>query len=452
MTIRTALSAFIAFAACVAAALPAQAQTLIRDAEIEALMREYSDPLLAAAGLRPEDVDIHLVADRSMNAFVAGGQNMFLNTGIILAADKPNELKGVIAHETAHIAAGHLRRRGEAESRATSTMLVTLGAGLLAALAGAPDAGAALMASSQQFAFTDIAKFSREVEASADQAALGYLNATQQSPEGLVTFFERFRSQEVLRDQRFAASPYFRTHPMSSQRISALRQRVRSSPFYGDPTPEEELARFRLIQGKIHGFLSDPNTVLTIYPEDDQSMPARYARSVAHFRAGSLDKAIGIIDAMIAERPDYPFFHELKGQMYYESGKIEESIQPYRRALELYPESTLLETGLSGSLIQAGDPQLRREGISRLKLITFKEKDNAFAWRLLSRAYEEEGERALAQYASAEHMFQLGNFPRAAQFAYLAREELPQGSREWLLASDILTQSEREVRNERERR
>lgn len=446
------IRASIALISClvVMVAAPAHAQSLIRDAEIEAMLYDYGDPLFRAAGLRSEDIGIYIVADNSMNAFVTRGQNVFLNTGIILEADTPNQLQGVMAHETGHISGGHLLRMGEAQSQAMTTMFLTMGVGLLAVLAGAPDAGAAVMASSQQFAALNFMTHTRVQESNADQAAIEFMETAGISPEGIVGFFERFRHEEVLAERQ--QSPYFRTHPLSSARIAALRKKISESDFRDYRDSPEEIARLQLVQGKIYGFLETPQRVFRVYKRDDDSMPARYARAVALYRSGALDKAVEEVDSLIESDPDYPYFHELKGQMYFESGKADLAIEPYRKSVELEPDQPLLEVGLAQSLIRHGEDDEIEEAIGLLKKSLRAEHDNSYAWYQLSLAYNAQGKTSLAQLAVAEQSFASGDLRRAAMFAHRAKEGLETGTLDWRRASDILSVSEPMLRAAAEQR
>lgn len=264
-----------ALAALVLASAPAIAQGLVRDAEIEAVMRAYSDPLIEAAGLNVNSVDIYLVGDMEFNAFVTRGQNVFLNTGLIVVAQTPNEIKGVIAHELGHIEGAHLVRMQQAERSAMAAMAAAIGVGIIAALAGAGDAGAAIIASSPQFATLDFMTYTRSQEAAADQAAVRFLTATGQSARGLVNTFERLAHQERLSYQR--RWQYFRSHPLSSDRIAALRRNVEASLYADVPDTEEEVETLRRIQAKIIGFMAPParpsSAILKATPPSPRATP-----------------------------------------------------------------------------------------------------------------------------------------------------------------------------------
>jgi predicted Zn-dependent protease len=447
---RRAAGAMMALAAIAAVAYPstASAQSLIRDAEIEDTLRAYTDPILRAAGLTPEDVDIYIVNDPSVNAFVAGGQNIFIHTGLIMAADTPNEIIGVLAHETGHIAGGHGARRSQDMQRAMVPMLVSIGLGVIAIAAGAPDAGAALISGSQAFAMGDIVRHTQVQESSADQAALQYLEASGQSGRGLITFFNtQIRPYEFMVRR---APPWMMTHPYSSDRVEALRVGVEAAQHRDAQDSEDNLRRFRFMQAKLVGFIRNEGQTLARYPTRDTSQPARYARAVAYYRVSNLSAARAELDVLMREDPQNPYFQELMGQILFENGRAEESIAYHRRSLELAPSQPLLQVNLARALIAARGRQGADEAIAILRLVTAREPDNAFAWRELAQARDLRGEEALAQLASAEQNFALGDYGAALSFAERARRELPRNTPDYIRASDIVNFAGNEVR-ERQR-
>lgn len=454
----TALTAGAAIA--LMAVLPAEAQqriSLIRDTEIEMVMREYTDPLLDAAGLNRDSVGFYLVGNNEFNAFVTRGQNIFMHTGTIVIADRPNEIKAVIAHEIGHIEGAHLVRFSDGTRGAMATMIATVGLGIVAAMAGAGAGGAAIIASAPQFATLDMLRYTRTQEAAADQAAITFLERTGQSSRGLVTTFERFRYQEVMSEAR--RYEYFRSHPLSSQRIDAMRRRVEASPYRDVEDSPEDIAQLRRIQAKIIGFTVAPAQVFQRYPESDQRIDAQYARAVAHFRQGRLEQARQRLAQLIELEPENPFFHELEGQMLYESGHIAEAITPYRRSVELMPDAPLLRVNLAAALIGTNEADALEEAVSHLRFALARDDQNGWAWFQLALAHEARGETALAQLATAERFFAVGNNLQAFVFANRARDELDQGSPAWIRASELVAVAEptpQEIREwnraERERR
>ena len=432
-------------------AIPAQAQSLIRDTEIEETLRAYTDPILRAANLQSSSVDLYLVNDPTLNAFVTRGQNIFVHTGLILEAQTPNQLKGVLAHETGHIAAGHLVRRDQGNKSAYGAMLIAAGLGIAAILAGEGQAGAAILAGSQQFAVIDVLAHSRINEASADQAAANYLDITGQSPEGLVDFFEKFRYQELLSNGR--RYPYFRGHPLSSDRIDKLREVVDESPYKDIKDTPEEIEALIMAHAKLIGFIDAPQTVFSKYPETDTSKPGRYARAVAHYRAADLPSALKEINSLIKDEPDNPYFYELKGQMLYESGKGAQAIVPFREAVRLKPSAPLLQIALGQTLIEKDTPESVAEAIKILKSALQKETTNGFAWYQLSQGYDRIDQPALARYAIAEQAFATGDYQRAKSFALRAQQEgLVPHRAQWRRASDIIVIAETQLAMRKNRR
>jgi predicted Zn-dependent protease len=419
------------------AALPgvANAQSLIRDAEIEQALREYTDPLLVAARLDPKDVNIFIVSDPSLNAFVTNGQNIYLHTGLILEAQTPNQLIGVIAHETGHISGGHLARSAEAARLSSRPALISIGLGILAIAAGAPDAGAALISGSQQFAIANFFRHTQVQESSADQAAVTFLDATGQSGNGLLEFFEEFRYQEVVSEGR--RNPYFRSHPLSSDRIQALRERVgRSASVNAVDTPER-IEALKRMQAKLYGFLEAPARTYNRYPASDTSISARYARAVAAYKVPDTDSAVRETTALIEAEPNNPYFHEMLGQILFEAGRIEDSIPHHRRSVELLPNASLLQINLARALAATKVEDDLNESIKILEATVRVEPDNGFAWRELATAYDSKGESGLARLATAESAFSIGDIQRAEIFAQRAKRELEEGTASWRRASDI---------------
>jgi predicted Zn-dependent protease len=429
--------------------VPASAQSLIRDTEIEETLRAYTEPFIRAAGLQSTSVDMYLINDRSLNAFVTRGQNIFVHTGTILEARTPNQLKGVVAHEVGHIAGGHLVRRDQSNKSAYGAMLIAAGIGIAAILAGEGGAGAAILAGSQQFGMIEVLAYSRITEASTDQSAAKYLEATGQSAEGLVQFFEKFRYQEVLTNSR--RYPYFRGHPLSSDRIDKLREIADESPFRDVKDTDEEIHALTMAQAKLIGFIDAPQTVFSKYPETDTSKPARYARAVAHYRAADLKSALKEINVLIEQEPENPYFFELKGQMLYESGKGAQAISPFREAVRLKPYAPLLEIALGQVLIEKDTPNSIAEAIIILKAALQKERTNGYAWYLLSQGYDRIDEPALARYAIAEQAFATGDYQRARSFAVRAQDGLAHHRAQWRRASDIIVISDTQMARRKNR-
>lgn len=417
------------------AAVPALSQSLIRDAEIEQTLREWTDPILEVAGLVPADVNLYIINDPSLNAFVAGGQRIHLHTGLIMASDNARQVKGVIAHETCHIACGHTVTRSRAASVASRPALVSIGLGVLAIAAGAPDAGAALLASSQQFAALNFFIHTRAEEAMADTMAVQYLTELEQSPMGIVEFFEKFRYQEVLSEAR--RHPYFRSHPLSSNRVRTTRTLAEESGLADKPEDPRVVKQFDMMKAKLVGFLEPPARVFRDYPPTDLSAPARYARSISAMKVADLGTALKEIDSLIEEEPDNPYFHELKGQILFETGRPVDSIEPLIEANRLLPDNALLKISLARSLLERNEPEDIILAEEALRDALISEPNNAFAWTQLAIVFEAQENRPLAQVATAEAAYNIGNYPRAHSFAQRAILELQPNTPAFRQASDI---------------
>ncbi|MHA7858369.1 MAG: M48 family metalloprotease [Henriciella sp.] len=417
------------------AAVPALSQSLIRDTEIEQTLREWTDPILEVAGLAPADVGLYIINDPSLNAFVAGGQRIHLHTGLIMASDNARQVKGVIAHETCHIACGHTVTRARAASVASRPALVSIGLGVLAIAAGAPDAGAALLASSQQFAALNFFVHTRAEEAMADTMAVQYLTELEQSPMGIVEFFDKFRYQEVLSEAR--RFPYFRSHPLSSNRVRTTRTLALESGLADKPEDPRVAKQFDMMKAKLVGFLEPPARVFRDYPPTDNSAPARYARSISAMKAADLGAALKEIDSLIAEEPENPYFHELKGQILFETGRPIDSIEPLIEANRLLPDNALLKISLARSLLERNEPEDITMAEEALRDALISEPNNAFAWTQLAIVFEAQDNRPLAQVATAEAAYNIGNYPRAHSFAQRAILELTPNTPAFRQASDI---------------
>lgn len=411
--------------------------SLIRDAEIEDTIRAYADPIFRAAGLDPSAITVHIVRDSRLNAFVAGGQRLFIHTGMILAGKRPNQLIGVIAHETGHIAGGHLVRTHQALQNAQIQTILAVILGAAAAVAsGNAQAGGAIIAGGVGTAQRLFLSYSRTQESAADHAALSYLDATGQSATGLLEFFETLGDQDVLINRR-SQDPYTRSHPLTRDRVEAVRDHVKRSQYSNRADPPAFALAHKRIQAKLRGFLNRPRVVLRRYPVADTSVEARYARAAAYHKAARLGKALTEIDSLLAEQPNDPYFNELKGQILFEHGKVSESIGPYEKAVRFRPGSPLLRLGLAQSQIATRDPSLNKAAIRQLEAAVGMERDLAGAWYQLAVAYGRSGRLGHSALAGAERLISIGNFKSARDQALRAQQKLPEGTPGWLRAQDI---------------
>ena len=435
---RLALRSAMILAAVLAGSARAQADdVLLRDSEIESDIKTIATPIWRAAGLVPADVGIYMIDDRELNSFVAGGQAIFLNTGLILRAQNVNQLMGVIAHETGHIAGGHILRTKEAIKNASIEAIIATIVGAAAGVAG--HNGAAMLPGMAvgQAAFN---RFSISQEATADHAAMNYLDRICQSAKGLLDFFEILQADERLQGQQ--DDPWARTHPLTSERVDYVRDHVDRARCSSAPIPPEGEALFKLIQAKLHAFLDDPSITLRRFPESDQSEVARYARAIAYYRIPKLDRSVPLIDALIHDYPNNPYYRELKGQMLFENGHIRDAIAPYEQAVRLAPNQALLRISLAQVYIEANDPALNKKAIALLNNAAQAEGRDSTVWRFLAVAYGRDNQLGMAALSLAEKALADGQKTEAAQQAKRAQQNLPHGTASYFRAVEIGHQAE----------
>jgi predicted Zn-dependent protease len=416
----------------------AAAENFIRDTEIEADIRTMVTPIWRAAGLEPSALHVYLIEDKQLNSFVAGGQNEFINTGLIMRAETPNQLLGVLAHETGHIAGGHLTRAQEAMRNASIEGIIAMVLGAAASVVGR--SGAALLGA-EGVAQRAFMQYSVTQEASADQAALTFLDRAGQSSRGLLQFFQILQGEELLSGAR--QDPYLRTHPLTSQRIEYLRNHVEHSRFSDVPDPLANIEMLKRIKVKLGAFTAPPSSTLASYPERDQSVLARYARAIAYYRVPKLDKALPIIDGLIREYPNDPYFRELKGQMLFENGRIAEAAAPYEEAVRLAPGAPLLRISLAQVYVESNDPKVNKRAIAYLNDALRSEDKETTGWHLLATAYGRDNQFGMAALALAEEGLSAGKKKDATQQASRAKALLPKNSAAYNRAESIQREAEK---------
>jgi predicted Zn-dependent protease len=417
--------------------------SVLRDSETELLFKDVSRPLIKAAGLEPNNVDVVLLNDPEINAFVDRGQTVYIQSGLIQAADNVNELQGVIAHELGHVAGGHSIRLQEGAKEATGITVATMILGALALAAGAGDAAMGVMMAGQQAAMGKFLAFTRTQEATADASSVKYLHAAGISGKGMLDFFAKLQNQEY-RLAIYSKDSYDRTHPLSSERIQALEQNFKSDPAWNKPVDPALEARFERVKAKLWGFV-DPKQAVIKYPESDQSVAAHYARAYAYHVGGYPDKAAAEAEALLAKDPDDPFFLELKGQILLEGGKPKEALAPLRDATRRSGDMPLIAAMLGHALVATEDPKNYPEAKQVLKTAVNRDNENPFAWYQLGIIYDQEGDTARAALATAERS-NLENNPKLAYAsAQMAMKGIPPGTPDYLRAQDISMVSRAEL-------
>ena len=421
---------------------------LVRDAEIEDLLRLYANPVFRAAGLNPGAVKVHLLQDSRINAFVAGGQRIFVNTGLLQQAKTPGEVIGVLAHETGHIAGAHLVRMGLELNRLSTLaiiqQLLAAGAvvgGVASGRPGAIQAGKAIALGGQSMLQRHFLSYARAQESAADQAAATYLERMHVSGRGMLSMFQRLANRSIA--SLAHADPYVLTHPMPMQRIRNLERRLRKSRWFDKPDPPYLVWRHKMMHAKLTGYLGSPRTVWRKYPKSDNSMPARYARAIAAYRVGDSNTALRLLASLIREKPKYPYFHELKGEVLLKSGRIAPAIDAYSRAAALAPRNGLIRVELAQALLARGDARSARAALKQLRAARRGEGGRPLLHRLMAQAHATLGNIQLAELETAESALRAGDFDLAIRKARRLTRKLKKGTPGWLRANDILATAQR---------
>ncbi|HEY3916176.1 MAG TPA: M48 family metalloprotease [Stellaceae bacterium] len=415
--------------------------SFLRDAEIEHTLRVWMIPIWKAAGLDPDAVHVYVINDPTLNSFVAGGQNIFLNSGTILRAQSPNQLIGIMAHETGHIAGGHLARKTQMMKNAMIESIIGMVLGGAATAVGHGNGGGAGVLAGEGIGERAFLQNSVTIEASADQAALKFLDRTHQSARGLLEFFQILEQEEFLTAQH--QDPYLIDHPLTQERIDYVREHVAQSPYSNAKDPPEWVAMFNIMKAKLGAFLGNPSQVLASYQPNDNSEPARYARAIAYYRIPDLNHALPTIDGLIHDFPNNPYYEELKGQMLFENGRVADAVAPYQRAVQIAPNEPLLNVELAQVQLETNDPKYLATAKQELENSINGESDNPDAWRGLAIAYGRSGNIGMAALALAEQNMAQGDYRQAIGQAQRASQLLPPGPQRQR-AQDLLADAKRQ--------
>ena len=443
----TALTTAVALAM---APMPALAQSrgppVLRDTESEQLLREYTRPILRAAGMEKQNIQMVIVNESAFNAFVADGRRIFVNYGAMMKSETPNQIIGVLAHETGHLAGGHLSKLREQLAAAQTQMIIAmlLGAGALVAGSrsgnangGLANAGAAAMSAPQEVIRRTLLSYVRQQEENADRAGVKFLNATGQSARGMYETFKRFTNESLFAAQ--GADPYVMSHPMPAERVEALEGLARSSPYWDKKDDPALQMRHDMVRAKISAFMERQDTVYRRYPQSSDTLPARYAHAIATYRHGDLRNAIAQIDALIQLQPANPYFQELRGQALLEGGKPAEAIGPLRKAVQLSNNAPLIEMLLGQALVATNNNAHTEEAIAILRAAVARETEAPIGYTQLAMAYGRKGDLAQADLASAQAAFLRGDNKTARDLASRAKTRFAVGTPGWVKADDIVS-------------
>ncbi|MES2198493.1 MAG: M48 family metalloprotease [Pseudomonadota bacterium] len=444
------LTALATAVALVIAPMPALAQggglRVLRDTESEQLLRDYTRPILRAAGLEKQNIQMVIINESAFNAFVADGRRIFVNYGAMMQSETPNQIIGVMAHETGHLAGGHLSKLRDQLATAQTQMIIAmlLGAGALVAGArggnansGLANVGAAAMSAPQEVIRRTLLSYVRQQEENADRAGVKFLTATGQSAKGMYETFKRFTNESLFAAR--GADPYVMSHPMPAQRVEALEGLARSSPYWDKKDDPALQLRHDMVRAKISAFMERQDTVYRRYPLSNDSLPSRYARAIATYRHGDLRSAIAQIDGLIQLQPANPYFYELRGQALLEGGKPAEAIVPLRKAVQLSNHAPLNEMLLGQALVATNSNAHTEEAIAILRAAVARETEAPIGYTQLAMAYGRKGDLAQADLASAQAAFLRGDNKTARDLASRAKTRFAIGTPGWVKADDIVS-------------
>jgi predicted Zn-dependent protease len=420
---------------------------VLRDTETEQLLREYTRPILRVAGLEKQNIQMVIINDGTFNAFVADGRRIFVNYGAILKSETPNQLIGVLAHETGHLAGGHLSKIRERLAQAQTQMIIAmlLGAGAIVAGAsrggtggsGLAEAGAAAITGPQEMIRRSLLSYQRQQEESADRAGVKFLTATGQSAKGMYETFKRFTDESLFAAR--GADPYLQSHPMPADRVAALEELARSSPYWDKKDDPALQLRHDMVRAKISAFMERQDTVYHRFPLSNSTLPARYARAITTYLHGDLNNALAQIDGLIQAQPNNPYFHELRGQALLEGGKPAEAIAPLHKALQLSNNAPLIEMLLGQALVATDNKAYTDEAITILRAAVARETEAPLGYSQLAMAYGRKGNYAEADLASAQAAYLRGDNKTARELASRAKTRFAVGTPGWVKADDIVS-------------
>jgi predicted Zn-dependent protease len=444
----TALMTAVALAAAPMAAMAQQNKgpPVLRDTETEQLLREYTRPILRAAGLEKQNIQMVIINQGVFNAFVADGRRIFVNYGAIMQSETPNQIIGVMAHETGHLAGGHLAKMREQMAQAQTQMIIAmlLGAGAMVAGAqggggnnGLANAGAAMFSAPGEIIRRNLLSYVRQQEENADKAGVKFLTATGQSARGMHETFKRFTDESLFAAR--GSDPYVQSHPMPAQRVAALEELARSSPYWDKKDDPALQLRHDMVRAKISAFMERQDTVYRRYPLSNNSLPARYAHAISTYLHGDLRSALAQIDALIQQQPNNPYFHEVRGQALLEGGKPQEAIAPLRKAVALSNNAPLIEMLLGQALVATSNNAYTDEAIAILRAAVARESEAPIGYTQLAMAYGRKGDYAQADLASAQAAFLRGDTKTARDLASRAKTRFAIGTPGWVKADDIVS-------------
>jgi len=423
------------FLFCCIFATGGHSATLINDTEIERKITEIITPVAQAANIPKERLKIYIVRDDDFNAFVRGGEDIFIYTGLLKQIKSPNALRAVVAHELGHTIGGHIVQMADRQRAEMMRTLIVqaLGVGLMVA-GGNPSAGMGVVAGSAGIAQQSMLSFSRDEERVADDFAVDLMVAANENPNGLIDVFEQMRDMTEAFETR--VNPNRINHPLTSERLNNTKTKIKNLkkiPVKSATMIAKENSEYDILRAKLVGYLDNDKNVLTRYPYKDKSDAAIYARAIANMRGGNLDVAKVGTQTLIKRNPGTPYFYELLGDIEFQYGHYDDSVNAYEKALSLIENAPQIETALALVLSERSyenDKTRARELCKHAILI----EPSPLAYWILARVTDE-GE---SDWAMAEFYKMNGDDKNAKKYAKMAQKKSKRDSPEYIKSGDIL--------------
>ncbi|APR99156.1 M48 family metalloprotease [Wolbachia endosymbiont of Folsomia candida] len=400
---------------------------IIRDSEVEAMVKELAQPLFSAAGIDSDRMKVFIINDNSINAFVINNNSIFIHLGLLQYSTKPYVLLGILAHEMAHISAGHILQMSGAMSYFQSIAMISYMVGLVSSIVIDPQIAGAILLSGISISSRLFFNYSQEQESVADSYALRYLDESGYDNVGMKEVFDYFKSIESESTEQ-----YFRTHPLSDKRVFAVQNyKVKNNV---KPVLTDKLLKFERMVAKLDSFFSPVHVLSSKYEGNDKI--SEYVNAIVCYRQGKVEEAIARVDLLIQESLSDPYLYELKAEMLYKSGSLSEAVKMYEESLKYLSgdNNYLVKLALSHTLLLHGDA---KKAIFYLEQIVSVEPNNSFVWKYLSIAYKRDADTAMYYFALTKKACIEGNSKQFMKYAELAVQALPKNSRYLLQIEDM---------------
>lgn len=376
--------------------------------------------------------EVFAVKDSSINAFALPGGFIGFHTGLIVSAESESEVASVMGHETGHVLQRHLAR--QMDKQTTNTMIALAGMVLGAlAMSRNPQAAAGIMQGGQAAAINNQLSYSRDAEREADRIGFQILDASGYDVNGAPGFFQRLQKITGIMDK--GVPSYVRTHPLTTDRISDMQDRVRTvSPKNIPISPEFYFvkARARMEQsGTSSGMYDLKNTFdgLSKQPQIGKQLEGFYGLALIDQRQGKIDQAEAnlqqarslfqkAISQGSANQKQSLSLDITSSELALAKGKNEEALQIAQSTLKAYPQSYAAGAAMVNAELKMGKTN---DAITWLKARTRAQPNEIVWWSLLSKSYDQAKNLPMRHYALGEKYALEGAWPSAIEQLKIAR-------------------------------